>query len=72
MRHQIASDINKQQITDRVIYLYNQLAETSDKCNFQQNYVSEGKCTVQFDIPLTALLTANLRLLRNVAPLLII
>ena len=31
------------EITNHVIYLYNQLTETSDKCNFKQNYVLGGK-----------------------------
>ena len=66
----MARDINMQQITNHVIYLYNQLTETSDKCNFKQNHVLGGKYTVQLDCALTALLTANMRLLRHVAPLL--
>ena len=65
----MACDINVQQITNHVIYLYNQLTETSDECNFKQNYVLGGKCTVQLDCALTAILTANMRLSRNVAPL---
>ena len=35
----MVSDINVQQITNHVIYLNNQLKETSDECNFKQNYV---------------------------------
>ena len=35
----MAKNINVQQITNHVIYLYNQLTETSDKYNFKQNYV---------------------------------
>ena len=65
----MARVINIKQITNHVIYLYNQLTETSDEYNFKQNYVLGGKCTVQLDSALTALLTANMRLLRNVAPL---
>ena len=74
MRHQMASDINVQQIMNHVICLYNQLTETSDECNFKQNYVfwGEGECTVQLDCALTALLIANLRLLSHVAPFLTI
>ena len=68
----MARDVNVQQITNHVICLYNQLTETSDECNFKQNYVLEGKCTVQRDCALTALLSANIRVLRNVAPLLTI
>ena len=72
MWHQMVSDINVQQIKNHVIYLYNELTETSENSNFKQNYVLGGKCTVQLDCPLNVLLTANLRLLRNVAPLLTI
>ena len=68
---QMARDINIQQITNHVIYLYNQLTETSDKFNLNRTmFWGGGKCTVQLHCALTALLTANMRLLRNVAPLL--
>ena len=63
----MVSDINVQQITNHVIYLYNQLTEMSDECNFKQNYVL-GESALRNFTALTALLTANLRLLRNVAP----
>ena len=52
--HQMARVINIQQITNHVIYLYNQLTETSDERklrNFKQNYMFffflGGECTVQ-------------------------
>ena len=69
MRQHMARDINIQQFTNHVIYLYNQLMEMSDKCNFKQNYGLGGKCNAQLDCALTALLTSNMRLLRNVASL---
>ena len=72
MQYQMASDINVQQIMNHVIYLYHEFAETSDECNFKQNDVLGEKCTLQLDIHSTALLNANLRLLRDLARLLII
>ena len=57
----MARDINIPQITNHVIYLYNQPTETSDKCNLKQNYVLGGQCTVQLDCALTALLTTNMQ-----------
>jgi hypothetical protein len=68
----MASDINVQQFTNHVIYVYNQLMETFDLRNLKQYYVIGGKCAEQVDSSLTALLATNLRQLRNVASLLTI